>query len=101
MTILWDRGNVHDRSKVVRAYLAGHPEIVTEKFPSYAPETNPDEMVWQHTKHARLSNFTPDDVAELRATVVAELERLHGRPDLLAAFIRHAKVPIRLHVSSR
>jgi hypothetical protein len=101
MTVLWDRGNVHDRSKVVRAYLAGHPEIVTEKFPSYAPETNPDEMVWQHTKHARLSNFTPDDVAELRATVVAELERLHGRPDLLAAFIRHAKVPIRLRVSSR
>ena len=29
MTILWDRGNVHDRSKVVRAYLAEHPEVVT------------------------------------------------------------------------
>jgi hypothetical protein len=101
MTILWDRGNVHDRSKVVRAYLAGHPEIVTAKFPGYAPETNPDEMVWQHAKHARLSNFTPEDVAELRATVVAELERLHGKPELLSAFIRHARVPIRLQVSSR
>lgn len=101
MTVLWDRGNVHDRSKVVRAYLAGHAEIVTEKFPGYAPETNPDEMVWQHTKHARLSNFAPEDVAELRATVVAELERLHGEPELLSAFIRHAKVPIRLRVSSR
>jgi hypothetical protein len=101
MTILWDRGNVHDRSKVVRAYLAGQPNIVTEKFPGYAPETNPDEMVWQHTKHARLSNFTPEDVAELRATVVAELDRLHGKPELLASFIRHAKVPIRLRVSSR
>jgi hypothetical protein len=101
MTILWDRGNVHDRSKVVRAYPAGRPEIVTEKFPGYAPETNPDEMVWQHTKHARLSDFTPEDVAELRATVVAELERLHGNPELLASFIRHAKVPIRLRVSSR
>jgi hypothetical protein len=101
MTILWDRGNVHDRSKVVRAYLAGHPEIATEKFPGSAPETNPDEMVWQHSKHARLSNFTPEDVAELRATVMAELERLHGKPELLSAFIRHAKVPIRLRVSSR
>jgi len=101
MTILWDRGNVHDRSKVVRAYLAGRPGIVTEVFPGYAPETNPDEMVWQHTKQARLSNFTPEDVAELRATVVAELERLHGKPEMLASFIRHAKVPIRLRVSSR
>jgi len=101
MTVLWDRGNVHDRSKAVRAYLVGRPEIVTERFPCYAPETNPDEMVWQHAKHARLSNFTPEDIAELRATVVAELERLHGKPELLSAFIRHAKVPIRLRVSSR
>ena len=101
MTILWDRGNVHDRSKVVRAYLAGQPGVIAEKFPGYAPETNPDEMVWQHTKHARLSNFTPEDVAELRATVVAELKRLHEKPELLACFIRHAKVPIRLRMSSR
>ena len=43
MTILWDRGNIHDRSKAVRAYLAEHPEIVTEQFPGYAPEANPDE----------------------------------------------------------
>ena len=78
----------------------GRPDIVTEKFPGHAPEANPDEVVWQHSKHARLSNFT-EDVAELRATVVAELERLHGKPELLAAFIRHAKVPIRLRVSSR
>src|SRR4051812_19016769 len=96
MTIIWDRGNIHDRSKVVRAYLAEHPEIETEKFPGYAPETNPDEMVWQHTKHGRLANFTPEDTAELRVTVEEELTRLHGNSELLSAFIRHAKVPIRL-----
>ena len=27
----------------------------TEKLPSYAPETNPDESVWGHTKHGRLA----------------------------------------------
>ena len=96
MTILWDRGNVHDRSKVVRAYLAGHPEVVTEKFPSYTPEANPDESVWGHAKYGRLPNFAPDDTAELRATMVEEFERLHRRPDLLASFIRHAEIPIRL-----
>jgi transposase len=96
MTVLWDRGNIHDRSKVVRAYLAGHPEVVTEKLPSYAPETNPDEMVWQHTKHGRLANFAPDDTAELRAVLVEEFGRIHGKPELLSAFIRHAGVPVRL-----
>src|SRR3954464_6667520 len=94
VTVLGDRGNIHDRSKVVRAYLAGHPEIVTEKFPGYAPETNPDEMVWQHTKPRRLSNFTPDDTDELRSVLVEELDRVHRKPELLAAFIRHARVPI-------
>jgi transposase len=96
MTILWDRGNIHDRSKVVRAYLADRPEIVTEKFPGYAPETNPDEMVWQHTKHGRLANFAPEDTAELRATLVEEFGRIHGKHELLSAFIRHAGVPTRL-----
>jgi transposase len=96
MTVLWDRGNIHDRSKVVRAYLAGHPEVVTEKLPSYAPETNPDEMVWQHTKHGRLANFAPEDTAELRAVLVEEFGRIHGKPELLSAFIRHAGVPVRL-----
>ena len=79
MTILWDRGNIHDRSKVVRAYLAEHPEIVTEEFPGYAPEANPDEGVWGHTKYGRLANFAPEDTAELRAVLVEEFERLHRR----------------------
>ena len=98
MTILWDKGNVHDRSKVVRAYLAEHPSIETEPFPSYTPEANPDEGVWCHAKHGRLANFTPEDTAELRAVLVEELERLGRRPDLLASFIRHADIPIRLRL---
>lgn len=98
MTILWDRGNVHDRSKVVRAYLAEHPAIETEKFPSYAPEANPDEDVWGHAKYGRLANFTPEDTAELRTVLTKELERLHRRPKLLASFIRHAEIPIRLRL---
>jgi len=96
LTILWDRGNVHDRSKAVRAYLAEHPSIETEPFPSYTPEANPDEGVWQHAKHGRLANFAAEGTAELRAELVKELERLDRRPKLLASFIRHARIPIRL-----
>lgn len=96
MTILWDKGNVHDRSRAVRAYPAEHPSIETEPFPSYTPEANPDEGVWQHAKHGRLANFAPEDTAELRAELVKELERLHRRPKLLASFLRHARIPIRL-----
>jgi transposase len=100
MTILWDRSKIHDRSLLVRAYLAQHPEIHTEKLPVYAPETNPDENVWQHTKHARLANFAPEDTRELRRVLVEEFDRLHSRPDLLAAFVKHARVPVRLRKRS-
>jgi transposase len=96
LTILWDKGTIHDRSKAVRAYLADQPSIETEPFPSYAPEANPDEGVWQHTKHGRLANFTPQGTSERRAELIKELERLHRRPKLLASFIRRARIPIRL-----
>jgi transposase len=96
LTILWDGAQIHDRSRIVKAYLAKHPEILTERLPAYAPETNPDENVWQHTKYSRLANFAPEDTVELRRAMIEEFERLHRRPDLLAAFARHARVPVRL-----
>jgi transposase len=100
LTILWDKGNIHDRSKAVRAYLAEHPSIETASFPSDTPEANPDEGMWQHAKHGRLANFTPQDTTGLRAELVKELERLHRRPKLLASFIRRARIPIRLRTES-
>jgi transposase len=100
MTVLWDGSNIHDRSRAVQEYLAAHPEIRTERLPAYAPETNPDENVWQHTKHGRLANFAPEDTRELRRVLIEELDRVHSRPDLLAAFLKHALVPVRLRKSS-
>ena len=96
MTILWDQSKIHERSGVVKAFLAQHPEIVTEEFPGYAPDANPDEGVWGWTKYHRLPNFAPEDLGELRCRLHRELTSLSKRGDLLAAFIRHAKVPLRL-----
>jgi len=97
LEVIWDRGNVHDRSKVVQAYLARHPEIITHKLPPYAPDLNPDEQVWSHTKYARLANYAPADSRELRRRLVNEFNRLRKRPDLLMSFLRHTKLPFRFH----
>jgi transposase len=96
LTILWDRSRIHRRSGVVKAYLAEHPEIVTEEFPGYAPDANPDEGVWGWTKYHRLPNFAPEDLSQLRSRLATELSTLSKRRDLLASFIRHAKIPLRL-----
>ena len=96
MTILWDRSNIHQRCGLVKKYLAKHPEIVTEEFPGYAPDANPDEGVWGWAKYHRLPNFAPGDLAELRAKLESELASLDRQGDLLASFIRNAKIPLRL-----
>jgi DDE superfamily endonuclease len=96
MTILRDRSKIHVRSGVVKAYLARPPEIVTEDFPGHAPDANRDEGVWGWTKYHRLANFAPGDTDELRVRIWGELLALRGRPDLLASFIRHAGIPLRL-----
>ena len=49
-TVVWDRHGIHSKSRLVKAYLAAHPEIVAEDFPGYMPDLNPDEAVWSWTK---------------------------------------------------
>ena len=76
--LLWDRSKIHSRALAVRAWLAKHPEVVVEDFPGYAPELNPDEMVWGHTKYHRLANFAPADIWELRVRLIGELVELQS-----------------------
>lgn len=96
LTVVWDRSSFHDKSKLVRQYLAKHPEIKTERFPGYAPELNPDEQVWTYTKYGRMANFAPTDVGHLRGRLSSELRRLSGHSDLLASFVNHSELPLRL-----
>lgn len=86
-TVLWDGHNIHSRSRLVREYLAKHPEIVAETLPPYTPELNPDEGVWGWTKYGRLANLAAENAGQLRDHVLEELVTLKHEPALLAAFI--------------
>ncbi len=96
LAIIWDRINIHDGAKQVKAFLRRHKKIKTHQLPAYAPELNPDEGVWNHTKYARLANFAPADKDDLRRTILYELKRLRRRTDLLASFVRHTRLPMAL-----
>ncbi|MBA4187265.1 MAG: transposase [Planctomycetaceae bacterium] len=41
LTVVWDRGAIHDKSGLVQAWLAKHPGVVTEKFPGYGSRVEP------------------------------------------------------------
>ena len=98
LTVVWDRGPIHDKAAVVRAWLAKHPGVVTEKFPGYVPDLNPDEGVWGWTKYGRLANLAAEDADELWGRVVDELFTVKYRPDLLNGFIQQTGLPgVSLH----
>jgi transposase len=93
-TFVWDRNNIHGKSKVVKAWLAKHPQVVVEDFPGYDPDANPDEWVWSWAKYGKLSNLCPADAEQLFDAVWHALVELKGQPYLLASFVMAAHVPL-------
>jgi transposase len=96
LSVVWDRHNIHSRSRLVKEWLAGQADVVLEDLPGYAPELNPDEMVWAWLKYGRLANLCAEDVAELRDHLTTELGWAAFDRELLAGFFNHAGLGVRL-----
>jgi len=93
-TLIWDRSQPH-RAATVRDWVAARaPRIVVEWLPAYAPDCNPAEQVWGHTKYGDLANFAPADLDHLEGTVFTSFTHTRGRRALLAAFFRAAGLRI-------
>jgi transposase len=93
VTVVGDRNQIHSKSRVVKAWLAKHPDVVAEDFPGYVPDLNPDEGVWGWTKYGRRANLAANDKDELWDHVVEELITVKHRPDLLRGFIQQTGLP--------
>ena len=50
-----------------------------EQLPSYAPDLNPDEGVWQYLKNVELKNVCCEQMGELRRQLRLALERLRHK----------------------
>ena len=61
-----------------------------EWLPSYAPDLNPVEMIWNHTKYADLANFIPDDILHLEHAVTTSITKTRQVSNLLRAFFAYA-----------
>jgi transposase len=91
IVLLWDSNQPH-RAVAVRAFLAKHPRIRTERFPGYAPELNPDEFVWNHLKRA-VANGVPDDLHDLKRLLHPPLQRLRQSQKLLWSCFEASDLP--------
>ena len=48
--VIWDRGDTH-KGDAIRGLHRDYPRLTSHWLPSYAPELNPVEFVWNHAKY--------------------------------------------------
>ena len=76
----------------VRALLARCPRLHVEQFPGYAPDLNPDALVWVHFK-TTLANGRSDTIDELLGTLSKITTKARTRRALLRSFITESGLP--------
>ena len=92
--VLWDGLIIH-RSKRVKRFLEKHAaKIIPKRFPTYAPELNPDEQVWKLAKRDDLANWCPRNRKEMRRIITGEMRKLKSEKARVASAMRHAKIPL-------
>lgn len=93
MIICLDRWQVH-RSAAKRIAASRLKSIEFEWLPAYAPELNPVEPRWSHTKHGELANFVPNDTSHLKRNVRSSLRKQHTDHQLKLSFFKSAKLKL-------
>ena len=91
LVLLWDRGLPH-RAGIVAAFLRTHRRLHVHLLPPYAPELNPDELVWNHMKRS-LANSIPKDTTDLHRKLYRPLIRLRRSQRLLRSCINASELP--------
>lgn len=92
--IFWDNITIH-RSLKVKEFLGKHNDrLITRRIPSYSPELNPDEYVWDDLKYQRLYNFCPRSYDELYGKAMETLLSMKADPGKVKQVIRGTKLPL-------
>jgi len=93
LLVIWDGSPIHRRAEV-KAFVAaqtGTP-IHIEALPSYAPDLNPVEWLWQHVKNEELSNLACLDLDQLHQELHLALDRVRQTLGLVHSFFEAALI---------
>ncbi len=91
--LIWDRWSVQ-RSALVELQRRYPQRLAIEWLPAYAPELNPTEQVWNHTKYGDLANFTPEDIDQVADVVMLSITAQHHDNDLIRSYFKYAQLEL-------
>jgi len=87
--LIWDGHPIHRSRKVMECIASYNGQLEVYRLPSYSPELNPAEQVWNNVKNhgiGRKKVFGPD---QLKSLVLGRLRKLQKLPKIVASFFRH------------
>jgi transposase len=81
------------KTTLVKAYVASTSGLLTLHFlPGYAPELNPDELVWSHMKRTGVARAPLRKGEKLQERIEAQLAALKRIPALMRSFFHSPDV---------
>ena len=81
------------KTKAVRQYVDSLQGKLTLHFlPGYAPDLNPDELVWSYAKRTGVARSPLRTGEKLAERVHAQLTDIASRPALVHSFFKHPSV---------
>ena len=77
------------KTKLVKEYVASTSRMLTLHFlPGYAPELNPDELVWSHMKRSGVARSPLRRGEKLKYKIEAQLAKIKRMPQLVRSFFQ-------------
>lgn len=81
------------KNAAVKKYVAGTVGRLTLHFlPGYAPDLNPDELVWSHAKRTGVARRPLMKGEKLQERVHEQLQKIGKNPKLVRSFFKHPSV---------
>ena len=88
LIVIADNASYH-RSAEVRQFVLEHRKQIRMFFlPTYSPELNPDEQVWNEIKHRKLEKQPIKSKFDLKRRLYAELESLQQKVERIKSFFQ-------------
>lgn len=95
LLVIWDRLSIHHAEEVKALLSCGWARLIhLEELPAYAPDLNPDEVVWQHLKHVELRNLCCIGLDQLEVELALSIRRMRYRPELIQSFFAKSELPL-------
>jgi transposase len=89
LLVIWDGAPIH-RGKVIKAFLTrgAAKRVHLEQLPSYAPDLNPDEGIWNYLKRVELKNVCCRDLDHLATELRRAKDRLRHEREIIRSCVR-------------